>query len=32
MCELDPFPIFLENDLSKLDKILELISLRQEKT
>ena len=32
MCELDLFPIFLENDLSKLDKILELISLRQEKT
>ena len=32
MCELGVFPIFLENDLLKVDKILGLTFLRQEKT
>ena len=32
MCELGVFPIFLENDLLKVDKILALTFLRQEKT
>ena len=32
MCELGVFPILLENDLSKVDKILGLTFLRQEKT
>ena len=32
MCELCVFPIFLENDLLKVNKILGLTFLRQEKT
>ena len=32
MCEVGVFPIFLENDLSKVDKMLWLTFLRQEKT
>ena len=32
MCELGVFPIFLENDLLKVDKIQQLPFLRQEKT
>ena len=32
MCEVTVFPIFLENDLLEVDKILELTFLRQEKT
>ena len=32
MCELGVFPMFLENDLLKVDKILGLTFLRQEKT
>ena len=32
MCELGVFPIFLENDLLKVNKILGLTFLRQEKT
>ena len=32
MCELGVFPIFLENNLSKVNKILGLTFLRQEKT
>ena len=32
MCELVVFPFFLENDLLKVDKILALTFLRQEKT
>ena len=32
MCELGVFPIFLEKDLLKVDKILGLTFLRQEKT
>ena len=32
MCELDVFPIFLDNDLSKIATILGLTFLRQEKT
>ena len=32
MCELGVFPIFSENDLLKVDKILELTFLRQENT
>ena len=32
MCELGVFLIFLENDLLKVDKILGLTFLRQEKT
>ena len=32
MRELGVFPIFLENDLLKVDKILGLTFLRQEKT
>ena len=32
ICELGIFPIFLENDLLKVDKILGLTFLRQEKT
>ena len=32
MCELGVFPIFLENDLLEVDKILGLTFLRQEKT
>ena len=32
MCELGVFPSFLENDLLKVDKILRLTVLRQEKT
>ena len=32
MCELGVFPIFSENDVLKVDKILELTFLRQEKT
>ena len=32
MCELSVFPIFLENDLLKVDRILGLTFLRQEKT
>ena len=32
MCELGVLPIFLEKDLLKVDKILELTFLRQEKT
>ena len=31
-CELGVFPIFLENDLLKVNKILGLTFLRQEKT
>ena len=31
-CELGVFPIFLENDLLKVDKMLGLTFLRQEKT
>ena len=32
MCELGVFPIFLENDLLKVDRILGLTFLGQEKT
>ena len=32
MCVLGVFPMFLENDLLKVDKILGLTFLRQEKT
>ena len=32
MCELGAFPVSLENDLLKVDKILGLTILRQEKT
>ena len=32
MCERGVIPIFVENDLSKVNKILELMFLRQEKT
>ena len=32
LCEFGVFPIFLENDLLKVDKILGLTFLRQEKT
>ena len=32
MCELGVFPIFSENDLLKVDKILGLLFLRQENT
>ena len=32
MCELVFFPIFLKNDLLKVDKILGLAFFRQEKT
>lgn len=32
MCELGVFPIFLDNDLSKIATILGLTFLRQEKT
>ena len=32
MCDLGVFPIFLENDLLKDDKILGLTFLRQDKT
>ena len=32
MCELGVFPIFLENDLLKVGKILGLTFLRQERT
>ena len=32
MCELGVFPIFLENDLLKVNKILGLTFLGQEKT
>ena len=32
MCELGFFPSFLENDLLKVNKILGLTFLRQEKT
>ena len=32
MCELGVFPIFLENDLLKVDKILGLTFFRQENT
>ena len=32
MCELGVFPIFLENDLLKVDKILGLTSFKAEKT
>ena len=32
MCELGVFPIFLENDLLKVDKIRVLTFLRQENT
>ena len=32
MCELGVFPIFLQNDLLKVDKILGFTFLRQEKT
>ena len=32
MCELGVFPIFLENDVSKIDKFLGLTFLRQEET
>ena len=32
MCELGVFPIFLENDLLIVDKILALTFLKQEKT
>ena len=32
MCELGVFPIFSENDVLKVDKILGLTFLRQEKT
>ena len=32
MCELGVFPIFLDNDLLKVDKNLGLTFLRQEKT
>ena len=32
MCELAFFPIFLENDVLKVDKILGLTFFRQEKT
>ena len=32
MCDLGVFPIFLESDLLKVDKILGLTFLRQEKT
>ena len=32
MCELGVFPIFLDNDLLKVDKILGLTFLRQERT
>ena len=32
MCELGVFPVFLENDLSKVDKFSGLTFLRQEET